>query len=526
MKKNRKIIYLSIIVTGIVAFAFFVSNSLDISYAANTYNFPSQTFTTNKQLTPTTKNYIKDALGSSISDANAKDFEVIENIRTKDGKYPLYSLMKNLEIANKDREFFLVGENNTKNPIIMNEDGLLYIISHGYNVSNTSNNIFSTNKYGSVSDDNIKQYITQIAIWLYIAKNKDTTFNSGDFCDGDGNCHCDYGRCDFTQGYDTAINNVRSAASKNNYNYLNYIIELVNNAENYEAGEAPSMKIDETISLNVDEDKKLITTNLITPTPRTSASNYLSYGLSIEDPNNYGAYFVDVNNNKITSTNNLTGKFKVVVPMIDDLKQMDLTSIKINILGNFIADDNAKSYVVDSTTDTSTSYPLQIKVNGNKTQKYADMLLGYVPTTTVDTSFNLYNFTKISKIDVTNSKELPNAQLEIYSINDEGNRLSDVPVKKWTSTNTAYYTTLAVGKYELCETVAPEGFELNTECVKFEVKYDKVTVTVMENSPTVPVPNTFFSKSNIPYLIGGVLLLLGISGMSVIFLRKNKTVEQ
>lgn len=536
MKNSQKLVFLSIFIFAVGIFSFFISNSIGISYAVDNYTFPTTTFTTNKPLTnATTKNYVKSALGSSLPESAAKDFEVVENFRTKDGTYPLYSLMKNLELPNKDREKFFINENNTNNPLNVNNNGLLYIISHGYNVSNTDKNIFTSEKYGKVTDDNIKQYITQIAIWMYVYKNQNT-FKSSDSCQNDEynvqscvckndlSCMCNDNRCNFNGNYEAAKSYVEQAANKNGYNYLNYILELVNNADSYQAGETPHLNNIGEVKLHMDEKAKKISTDLITISPSTSVSNYLNYSLVLSDPNNYGAYIADSEGNKINSLNKLTGKFKVVVPMKDDLTQMNLTSVKVNVTATFVDDKTAKSYIVDSSDNTESNYPLLIKLldqGGRKTQRYTNVILGYVPKITVNTNFSLYNFTKISKVDVTNSEELPNAELEIYTLDDEGNRTSETPIEKWTSGTTAHYTVLPIGKYTLCETAAPEGYERKTECINFEVKADNVTVTVMENEPKVPVPDTFLSRSKIIYIIGGVLVLLGISSMSFIISKKS-----
>ena len=75
---------------------------------------------------------------------------------TADNKTLLYILMKNLETPANSTESF---ELTTDNPTTITDNGLKYIITHGYNNTNTTNTIFTTNTYGNVSDNNIKQYI-------------------------------------------------------------------------------------------------------------------------------------------------------------------------------------------------------------------------------------------------------------------------------------------------------------------------------------------------------------------------------
>ena len=85
---------------------------------------------------------------------------------------------------------------------------------------------------------------------------------------------------------------------------------------------------------------------------------------------------------------------------------------------------------------------------------------------------------KISKQDITTKKELPGASLTIKDANGK-------EVISWVSTNEPkYIENLAAGNYTLCETAAPQGYELYTECIKFTVKADGSLATViMYNTP-------------------------------------------
>ena len=84
----------------------------------------------------------------------------------------------------------------------------------------------------------------------------------------------------------------------------------------------------------------------------------------------------------------------------------------------------------------------------------------------------------ISKQDITTKKELPGAKLVIKDANGK-------EVISWTSGTTAKQITgLTAGNYTLCETAAPAGYELYTECIKFTVKADGTTTkVVMYNTP-------------------------------------------
>ena len=86
--------------------------------------------------------------------------------------------------------------------------------------------------------------------------------------------------------------------------------------------------------------------------------------------------------------------------------------------------------------------------------------------------------TVISKQDITTKKELPGAKLVIKDANGK-------EVISWTSGTTAKTISgLQAGSYTLCETAAPAGYELYTECIKFTVKADGTTTkVVMYNTP-------------------------------------------
>ena len=89
---------------------------------------------------------------------------------------------------------------------------------------------------------------------------------------------------------------------------------------------------------------------------------------------------------------------------------------------------------------------------------------------------------KISKKDITTKEELPGATLVIKDAN--GNVKAS-----WTSTNEPKYIEgLAAGNYTLCETQAPDGYVLATECIKFTVKEDGTMSTVVMYNKKQSVP--------------------------------------
>ena len=127
------------------------------------------------------------------------------------------------------------------------------------------------------------------------------------------------------------------------------------------------------------------------------------------------------------------------------------------------------------------------------------------------------DFTKvnISKLDIANSEEVEGAHLVIRDRNGE-------VVDEWTSTNSPHYIEkLPVGNYSLIETIAPDGYVLNTSVVDFEVlETGDIQSTVMFNSKPIEVPNTGSNAMYI-YLTGGILILIG--GILMYISYRNKS---
>ena len=132
------------------------------------------------------------------------------------------------------------------------------------------------------------------------------------------------------------------------------------------------------------------------------------------------------------------------------------------------------------------------------------------------------DFTKIniSKQDMTNSEEVSGAHLIIRDSN--GNI-----VEEWTSTNTPHYIEkLPVGRYTLTETIAPDGYILNTSIVDFEVlESGDIQSTTMFNAKPIEVPNTGSSATYI-YLLGGILIIIGGVLMYISYANKIKNLSR
>lgn len=117
----------------------------------------------------------------------------------------------------------------------------------------------------------------------------------------------------------------------------------------------------------------------------------------------------------------------------------------------------------------------------------------------------------ISKQDVTNKAELPGATLVVK---DASGNVIDT----WVSSNTPHeIENLPVGKYTLTETIAPDGYELSTETIEFEVTEEGGTTNVvMYNTPVketpkeeVAVPSTGSNKTIASSMVGALIIIIG-----------------
>lgn len=158
-----------------------------------------------------------------------------------------------------------------------------------------------------------------------------------------------------------------------------------------------------------------------------------------------------------------------------------------------------------------TAVPEGVVLNGNA------YYFSITDSNTVSVVNFVNDFTKvmISKKDITNSEEVAGAHLVIR--NDAGEIVSE-----WTSSNTPHYIEkLPSGHYTLTETIAPDGYILNTSTVDFEVLANgEIQNVVMFNSKPVPVPNTSSNATYI-YLTGGLLIIIG--GILIYISRRNKS---
>ena len=106
-----------------------------------------------------------------------------------------------------------------------------------------------------------------------------------------------------------------------------------------------------------------------------------------------------------------------------------------------------------------------------------------------------YTKVKVSKQDITNSKELPGAKLTIFDKDGK-------EVESWVSEEKPHYIEkLPVGEYTLREVTAPDGYEV-AEDVKFKVEESgEIQHVVMKDAPkkqpeTTPTPEKTTTPDN------------------------------
>ena len=118
--------------------------------------------------------------------------------------------------------------------------------------------------------------------------------------------------------------------------------------------------------------------------------------------------------------------------------------------------------------------------------------------------YNELTKTKISKQDITTKEELPGATLVIK---DKDGKV----VAEWVSTNEPHYIEgLEAGVYTLTETIAPEGYQLSSETIKFTIEEDgTLTTVVMYNTRYTEVPITDLNVNMITIIGASILMLLG-----------------
>lgn len=122
---------------------------------------------------------------------------------------------------------------------------------------------------------------------------------------------------------------------------------------------------------------------------------------------------------------------------------------------------------------------------------------------------------EFTKTDFSESVTLPNTTIEIYNDRDEliytgtTNEEGKIVIEE-----------LEYGKYYILEKKSPEGYNLNTEKMYFEIKEDgQIVKCTMKDEKIIEVPNTELNDLHIKE-IGSIMLC--VAGIGVIIYAKNK----
>lgn len=560
--KTRKIIKLLIrsgIILGVFAFVYFVTKIPGISYAVPA-SLPSANFTSNfNDTSGVILNFVNDAISL---DANVRDnFAVAKGLKDNSETYPLYYMSKNLEAPSTKETYSVAGGGAN-----ITDKGLNHLLKIGYNNTDSPNIIFNRSdmitKNGQITDNTIKQYVTQVAIWLYIYKNKSTF--STTYCANHG--------CDFYQRvtptgsnpakaqsitYENALNYVTLASAKTNYKYLGYISDMIAEAEEAKTAATPTTDV-MTFQYNksgytVNKTNKTLKSATVTP-KLNDESRFVSYSITLNDPNKYGAYLVKEDGTVLkaasgtgtTTIGNLGKdvKFAIVCPYTDDLSSYDFRTVTATMTVTYTTDDSTtqgKEYSFLSTTDTyvaTAEHPnlrtptVIYNLYDEKVNRFPQVVIPYVTNTSKNYNITLENITVIKKVLDGTSTLLGGAKLELYNYSDidassmkPKNNAS--PIDSWTTVqDQTYKVYLSHGHYAVCEKEAPPK-DGDTEYIKLE---ECIDFTIEESGPlkevTVPnsifVPDTASRISKLSYILGGILTLGGITGIGVITIRKRK----
>lgn len=313
--------------------------------------------------------------------------------------------------------------------------GIAYILENGYpNKKFTGNN-------------NQDYYITQLAMWWYIDK---------------------------VNGTSSSITTRFESGKFDSYSLTPYVKQLKDGALNAKSkGYAtPSIKLStNNVNLTISGDKKYFVSQTISVKTSSVSGNYTVKLTSAPS----GTIVTDVNGNSKTTFAQNEG-FIVKVP------------------ASSIGKDNLKNTISLSVSATgSVNKAYEYKTTQVSTQNVTPAVL-YPETSTVSDNLSLNlnsSGVKISKQDITSKKELPGATLVVKD--EKGNQID-----KWVSKDEPHYIyNLASGTYYLTETIAPEGYVLSTETIKFTINNDGSVQTVVMYNTQKEEPVVKISKQDI-----------------------------
>lgn len=280
---------------------------------------------------------------------------------------------------------------------------IAYILSNGYPRT-------------SITGDSDKDYyITQAALWWYM---------------------------DLHMGGHNLPDSFKTTGS-DPYNLRQYIINLVNGAEQITSYATPAIKlINNDNTLNLSSDKSYYESNVISAKTLYTTGNYT---ISLENAPS-GTTVVNATTGVVQTSFAPSESFKVRVPA----SSVDIGSLNIKIKATATGSIN-KAYMYKSSDPTKQSV-------------FGSLL--YPDTSTVTDETNLILETsKVTITKIDDETEQPLAGATFVVKDSKGNT-----VATWTSTTSSHVIkNLPNGTYTLQETKAPDGYILNDRVVEFTI---------------------------------------------------------
>ena len=350
--------------------------------------------------------------------------------------------------------------------------GLIYIIENGDTLPPNILNTVSSDEQGTLI-----YYINQIIVWWYL-----------DIVNGYSTGPTDPGRNEDYSGpaahpYLNNLSVEEKTAIINNTTYGPYIAEVLTNAMNYvPSSTTPTLDDIDTSTITYTITDEYIETSPITITS-TNSSNFLNYTVRTNNEN-----ITVLNENGVEQTTfSPNERFKLRIPMSEVVDYK--INLQVSISGNFSV-HNAYFY----TAQTNPS-------------EYQRALLGLITSDTVTDEIPLEFEIPTGRVIISKQNSETGARITgaVLSITDKTGK----EVYRYETTNNDMDLTLPVGTYTITETVIPEGYNAEVTTTTFEITEGETTEVVIENTPTIDVPNTSLD-SNIVYIIGAGIIVVGI----------------
>lgn len=205
--------------------------------------------------------------------------------------------------------------------------------------------------------------------------------------------------------------------------------------------------LSKTIAYDIESDKnRVVVTFKVVTDNLTSVSSLSNFNVKVLD----------------TNSNEVSVDYKDGIYTISEEYNSDIDSIGYDISVNYSSKYGKKAYLYKSSGQQDL-----VSVEDSRVTKE------------VSTDVNVEDDNEeveISKVSITDSKELPGAMLKITDL--EGNL-----IEEWTSTTEPHMVKLPIGKYILIETIAPEGY-VTSSSIEFEVTKDGVNKVTMIDDVT------------------------------------------